>query len=355
MLNRRFSTRLMRVLGPAAVGAAMIESKRTLAQTPIATPAAASVRDAVVTFSQFEAEGDVYAIARSYHPDSLNEAPGYVVAGWYRDTVFPKGPQIVESTGEVKQVPAWTWPVNGKAYTVSQLPFRQAFDHDEVLEDVATLAFAPEAEAEADGGSFLRFFGEKRQFVETQVKTYYDRLLAGAFQTDIQLLSFPALAIDLASVLPATWEDFTLADTGNIAAVAAGQWARYVHQDGGSAPETAEELQVSWVQMSSSEEEPRAFDYALRAPVRFGDEDVNGDLGLLAEPDVTLLTTTADNTFVQVQAPSAPDAQDRVTDRLVFMVPGNGGVWYHMVQATNTDPNGGLAQRFASSLPYIAV
>jgi hypothetical protein len=360
-LQQPLSTRLVRILGPVLLGTAMLGKQRALAQTPEATPGASpmaspgadtvSAQEALVRFSEIEVSRDAWSLVHAFHPDSLNESPGYVIAGWYRDNVFPKGPHVAELTGAIEQVPDWTWPVTGEQYAAVEVGFHQIFDDGDELEDTAVMVPGPAG----DFGPYLRFFGDSRGFIDAQVKVYYDKLLAGAFQTDFQLLSFPRQEVDLATVLPATWEDFEQTEHGTVENVEAGQWIRYARNEAAGNHTPTEEIQLSWVRVATPDVEPTAFDYALRAPVRFETNPRGIDLGLLREPDISLLTTMADNSYVQVQIPEHPKRAGVVTERLVFMVLDGASTWFTMVQAAHTAMEGNVANRFASSLPYIAV
>ena len=361
--SSRISARFARIAGPLALGAFLAGPRWMLAQSPEASPGATPVdatglqvetaQEILVNFSQAEADGDLYTLVHLFHPDSLREAPGYVVAGWYRDNSLPKGPQPAELTGTPILVPGWTWPVNGQTYPAVAVPFQQHYDDGSTLDSTAMMVPGPAGPF----APYLRFFGDSREFVDEQVKAYYDNLVSAAMQSDFQLVTFPPDAIDLASVLPPTWEDFMLDETGIMEAVEpveAGQWARYV-QTGAADDGTASEIQLSWAKEAVPETTGKTFDYALRAPQRFTSGPAPLDLGWLAEPQVSLVTIMSDDSYVQVQIPEHPMQAGVISERLVFRVLRDDAIWYHMVQVLHTGLEDNVASRFVSSLPYVAV
>jgi hypothetical protein len=353
----RISSRSVRLLLPAAVASAGFGmgaprlSAHTATPFPESIPDVDVVADEVVGFSQLEVDQKLAQMFSAYHIDSLVESPGYVMAGWYADNIFPKGPQLAEPVGDVRYRTGWLWPVNGEMYDVFEVDFRQPFDSGDVIEGTYRIAPGiPEKTA-----PLLHFFGDTREFVDEQREMYRQRMIDAAERVDFQLLSFPADDVDLEASAPATWEDFTRFEIGTFAEPYMGAYARYAREECETACGPSEEILLTWQRYPADDAPAGAFDYGLQGTVR----PVEGEFGpgsvFLTSPDTRLVMYTADESYARIQVPTLPRETTRLGDRLVFVAKNDTDVWFHSVFANFTKPGNDLATRFASSLPYIAV
>lgn len=104
------------------------------------------------------------------HPDAQAIVPREAVVGWYTNDFASLGPDVI-TVRDVRFV-AWTWEVTGTTYpNTAEVSYEQPFADGSVVADVVRLV-------EHDG-AWGWFFGRSRAFVDEQIATYADPVVAG--------------------------------------------------------------------------------------------------------------------------------------------------------------------------------
>ena len=119
---------------------------------------------AAETISALEANGNIFAMYRSMHPDARAIIPAPAVIGWYMNE-FLHFDESAPRAIKVRFSP-WIWNVTGRTYPeAAEVATKQVLDDGRVVWDAVRLVKDRE-------GNWCWFFGKERQFVLDQIERF---------------------------------------------------------------------------------------------------------------------------------------------------------------------------------------